>query len=69
MRLDFLKAEWLHTTKQAQTINTWLRQHNRVQPHQARNMRPPIPETLLENGRTSVPGDSGLDTPNDRVRT
>ncbi|MBO6792156.1 MAG: transposase [Dinoroseobacter sp.] len=27
-------------------INVWLRQYNRVRPHYALNMRPPVPETL-----------------------
>ncbi|WP_227271952.1 transposase [Roseobacter weihaiensis] len=31
-------------------MNTWLRQYNRVRPHQALNMRPPIPETLRKSG-------------------
>ena len=33
--------------KQAQiVINQWLRQYNQTRPHQALNMRPPVPETL-----------------------
>ncbi|WP_406676047.1 IS3 family transposase [Roseobacter weihaiensis] len=51
LRREVLNAEWFHTTKQAQiVINTWLRQYNRVRPHQALNMRPPIPETLRKSG-------------------
>jgi len=37
--------------KQAQiVINQWLRQSNHIRPHQALNMRPPVPETLITNG-------------------
>ena len=44
-----LNAEWFHTTKQAQVaINAWLRQYNQIRPHHALNMRPPVPETILE---------------------
>ena len=28
----------------------WLKQYNHIWPHQALNMRPPVPETLLRNG-------------------
>ncbi|MBT6286585.1 MAG: transposase, partial [Rhodospirillaceae bacterium] len=31
-------------------INQWLRQYNHIHPHQALNMRPPVPETLVRNG-------------------
>lgn len=49
LRREVLNAEWFHTTKQAQVaINAWLRQYNKTRPHHALNMRPPIPETLLE---------------------
>lgn len=50
LRREALNAEWFHTTKQAQIINTWLRQYNRVRPHQAPNMPPPIPENLHKSG-------------------
>jgi transposase InsO family protein len=44
-----LNTEWFHSTKQAQVaINVWLRQYNQIRPHHALNMRPPVPETLLE---------------------
>jgi transposase InsO family protein len=46
---EVLNAEWFHTTKQAQiAINVWLRQYNRTRPHNALNMKPPVPESLLE---------------------
>ena len=51
LRREVLNAEWFTTTKQAQiVINQWLRQYNHIRPHQALNMRPPIPETLIRNG-------------------
>ncbi|WP_425442903.1 integrase core domain-containing protein [Roseovarius confluentis] len=31
-------------------INGWLKQYNHTRPHQALNMRPPVPETLRRNG-------------------
>ena len=31
-------------------INTCLRQYNRVRPHQALGMPPPVPETSLQSG-------------------
>ena len=51
LRREVLNAEWFTTTKQAQiVINQWLRQYNHIRPHQALNMRPPVPETLIRNG-------------------
>lgn len=51
LRREVLNAEWFQTTKQAQiVINQWLKLYNHVRPHQALNMRPPIPETLSESG-------------------
>ena len=51
LRNEVLNVEWFTTTRQAQTaINIWLRQYNHVRPHQALNMRPPVPETLERNG-------------------
>jgi len=44
-------AEWFTTTRQAQiVISQWLRQYSHTRPHQALNMRPPVPETLVRNG-------------------
>ena len=49
LRREVLNAEWFHTTKQSQVaINAWLRHYNKTRPHHALNIRPPIPETLLE---------------------
>ncbi|MBT6829574.1 MAG: transposase, partial [Rhodospirillaceae bacterium] len=31
-------------------IKTWLKQYNHIRPHQALNMRPPVPETLSGSG-------------------
>jgi len=51
LRNEVLNVEWFTTTRQAQTaINIWLRQYNHVRPHQALNMRPPVPETLHHSG-------------------
>lgn len=51
LRREILNAEWFTSLHQAQTvINTWLRQYNRVRPHQALGMCPPVPETLLQSG-------------------
>lgn len=50
LRREVLNAEWFHTLRQAQSaINVWLRQSNTIRPHHALGMRPPVPETLLEN--------------------
>ena len=51
LRHEVLNAEWFHTIAQARTVVArWLRQYNHVRPHQALNMRPPVPETLHRNG-------------------
>ena len=51
LRREILNAEWFSSIKQAKTvIGKWLRQYNHVRPHQALNMRPPVPETLLITG-------------------
>lgn len=47
LRREVLNAEWFRTTRQAQIVITqWLRQYNHIRPHQALNMRPPVPETI-----------------------
>lgn len=49
-RGELLNAESIATTRHAQTaINAWMREYNHVRPHQALGMRPPVPETLVEN--------------------
>mgnify|MGYP001354935091 FL=1 len=51
LRREVLNGQWFSTIKQAQVaINTWLKQYNHTRPHQALNMRPPVPETLLQSG-------------------
>jgi transposase InsO family protein len=55
LRREVLNAEWLGTTRQAQTvINQWLRQYNQIGSHQALRTRPPAPETILENRQITV---------------
>ena len=51
LRREVLNAEWFATVKQVETvIYCWLKQYNHIRPHQALNMRPPVPETPSENG-------------------
>ena len=51
LRRKVLNAEWFSNLKQAQAvINRWLKQYNHVRPHQALNMKPPVPETALQGG-------------------
>ena len=51
LRHEVLNAEWFTTIEQAKiVINKWLRTYNTIRPHQALNMRPPIPETLSKIG-------------------
>ena len=51
LRREVLNAEWFTSIRQAQiVIETWLKQCNHIRPHQALNMRPPVPETLSGNG-------------------
>ena len=52
LRREVLNAEWFHSTQHAQTvINAWLKQYNCIRPHQALEMRPPVPETFLETNK------------------
>ena len=51
LRREVLNAEWFISIDQARTvISKWLKQYNQIRPHQALGMRPPVPETLSENG-------------------
>ena len=51
LRHQVLNAEWFSTLKQPQAvINRWLKQYNHIRPHQALNMKPPVPETVLQAG-------------------
>lgn len=51
LRHEVLNTEWFTTIGQARTvIGRWLKKYNQVRPHQALNMRPPVPETLPTNG-------------------
>ena len=49
-----LNAKCVTATEQAQiVINHWLKPINHIRPHQALNMRPPVPETPLEKRHLS----------------
>ena len=51
LRREVLNAEWFLSIDQARTaIGIWLKQYNHIRPHQALNMRPPVPETLARIG-------------------
>ena len=51
LRREVLNAEWFTSIRQAEVvIKAWLTQYNHIRPHQALNMRPPVPETLSESG-------------------
>ena len=46
LRNEILNIKRFQTTHEAQaTINCWLKEYNHIRPHQALDMRPPIPET------------------------
>jgi putative transposase len=60
LRNKVLNVEWFHTVHQAQTaINVWLRQYNHIRSHRGLNMRPPVPETLVE--KTKISGTENWD--------
>lgn len=51
LRREVLNAEWFTSIVQARVVITQcLRQYNHTRPHQALNMRPPVPETLHRSG-------------------
>jgi transposase InsO family protein len=53
-RSEVLNVEWFYTTRPAQlVINVWLRQYNHIRPHHGLNMRPSVPEVLLEKSKIS----------------
>ena len=46
LRNEILNANGFQTTRQAQaTLNCWVKDYNQIRPHQALDLRPPIPET------------------------
>jgi len=46
LRNEILNIKRFQTTHEVQaTINCWLKEYNHIRPHQALDMRPPIPET------------------------
>jgi hypothetical protein len=60
VRHEVLNTEWFATTRQAQaTINQWFRQYNHMRPHHAPGLRPPVPETLLQNPQITGPDQGG----------
>ena len=60
LRREVLNAEWFATIRQAQiVIDAWLQQYNRIRPHHALGMRPPVPETILEKPKISGPNTGG----------
>ena len=57
---EALNAEGFTTTGQAQiVINHWLKQYNHTHLHQALNLRPPVPETLIEKPPINGPSTGG----------
>ena len=52
MRREVLNAEWFTSLDQARAlINQWIQQYNRIRPHQALSMRPPVPESEVAHNR------------------
>ena len=62
LRREVLNAEWFTTIEQAQiVINHWLTQYNHTRPHQALNMRPPVPKNQIREIPNQWHGNWGLD--------
>ncbi|MFQ6550291.1 integrase core domain-containing protein [Aestuariibius sp. 2305UL40-4] len=40
-------------------MDHWLKQYNHTRPHQALNMRTPVPQTILERAQISGPDTGG----------
>ena len=60
LRREVLNTEWFASIRQAQTvIDQWLNQYNRIRPHHALGMRPPVPETQIEKSQISGPIQGG----------
>ena len=57
LRDEILNEEMFNSLEDARRkLALWLRQYNHTRRHQALNMRPPVPETLLEKPLISGPG-------------
>jgi putative transposase len=51
-----LNAERFCTAHQAESaVNIWLHQYNHIKPHHRLNIRPRVPETLIEKTKISGP--------------
>lgn len=49
LRREALNAEWFVLIDQARAvIGKWLKQYNHIRPHQARDMRLPVPEAISD---------------------
>ena len=49
----FCTEEQMPANERALAINVWLRQYNHIRPHHGLNMRPPVPETIIEKTKSS----------------
>ena len=56
LRNELLNAERFCTAHQAESaVNIWLHQYNHIKPHHRLNIRPRVPETLIEKTKISGP--------------